>query len=322
MNALSLFDGKSGAALALKRAGEPLDAYYCCEIDPHATAVSKRHHPDAIRLGDVTKWREWDIDWSTIDIVLAGSPCQGFSMAGKQLAFEDPRSKLFFEFVAIVEHARKFNPRVDFFLENVKMKKAFLDTISEILGVQPILINSSVITAQNRPRYYWCSWDVVQPTPKTVLLSSILDRGVSARTDQYNVAEKHWVGTPVERCLQEGITEVAFTERRTEEAKRIRREYREKHGRDFSPRRGKELTPRSDGKMNCLTATFSLKEHTLIDERGVYRRLTPLEAERLQTLPDGYTEGVSEHQRYRMIGNGWTIDVIADLLRQRQAQRG
>jgi site-specific DNA-cytosine methylase len=107
----------------------------------------------------------------------------------------------------------------------------------------------------------------------------------------------------------------AFTERRTEEAKMIRREYQKKYGRDFSPRRGKEMVLRNDGKMNCLTATYSMKEHTLLDEKINYRKLTPIECERLQTVPDNYTDCVSNSQRYKMLGNGWTVDVIAHIFK-------
>lgn len=155
MNVLSIFDGISCGRVALDRAGINVGSYYASEIDKFAIKVSESNYPDIIRLGDVTKWREWDIDWSSIDLVTGGSPCQGFSFAGKQLAFDDPRSKLFFEMVLIIKKVLSHNPDAYFLLENVKMKKEFEAVITEFLGVKSTLINSSLLSAQNRNRLYW-----------------------------------------------------------------------------------------------------------------------------------------------------------------------
>lgn len=135
MNVLSLFDGISCGRIALDRAGIKVNNYYASELDKHAIKVTQANWPETIQLGDVTKWREWDIDWSSIDLLIGGSPCQGFSFAGKQLAFDDPRSKLFFVYVDILNHIKDVNPYLKFLLENVKMKKEYLDVISETLGV-------------------------------------------------------------------------------------------------------------------------------------------------------------------------------------------
>lgn len=129
MNVLSLFDGMSCGQIALNQLGIKVDEYYASEIDKWAIQVTQKNYPDTIQLGDITKWREWDIDWASIDLVYGGSPCQGFSFAGKQLAFDDPRSRLFFEFVDIVNHIKSLNPDVKFLLENVRMKKEYLDVI-------------------------------------------------------------------------------------------------------------------------------------------------------------------------------------------------
>lgn len=155
MNVLSLFDGISCCHLALDKLGIKIDNYYTSEIDKYAEAVSRYNYPDAIRLGDVTNWQSWDIDWSSIDLVAGGSPCQGFSFAGKQLAFDDPRSRLFFEMVLIIKKVLSHNPNAYFLLENVKMKKEFEKVITSFLGVEPILINSALVSAQNRQRLYW-----------------------------------------------------------------------------------------------------------------------------------------------------------------------
>ena len=407
MNVLSLFDGMSCGRLALDRAGIHVSTYYASEIDTHAIKVSKDNWHDIVHLGDITKWRYWKLDWSSIGLVMGGSPCQGFSFAGKQLAFDDPRSKLFFVFVDILNHIKKRNPRVRFLLENVKMRQDYLGVITQHLGVEPVFINSSLLSAQNRQRYYWTNWPVTQPedrgivladvlespeeidpdmyhgekaiaymergsdkwqqagdrradrytqTPDTkksftltanfykgvpynyfqdyrpaaivgrrlnergIVLSSALDADVPAHRKEYHIDEKHWKGTSVERYIEKGFRQVALTERRTEEAKQIRKEFREKYGRDFSPRRGKELVARSDGKMNCLTATYSIKEHTVIDEHLCYRKLTPTECEALQTVPRNYTAHVSNTQRYKCLGNAWTVDVIAHIFSHIEAR--
>lgn len=151
---LSLFDGISCGMIALERACIKVDKYYASEIEFNAIAVSKRNYPNIIQLGDVTKWRDWDIDWSKIDLLIGGSPCQGFSSSGKELNFKDPRSKLFFEYNDVLNHIKSINPEVKFLLENVKMKKEWADIISNYLGVGYQEINSKFFSAQNRVRYY------------------------------------------------------------------------------------------------------------------------------------------------------------------------
>ena len=167
--------------IALQRAGISVDKYYSSEIDKHAIKVADANWPQDTqnRLGDVTEWRNWDIDWSSIDLLIGGSPCQGFSFAGKQLAFDDPRSKLFFTYVDILNHIKKYNPKVKFLLENVKMKKDHLDVITDLLGVEPVLINSALVSAQNRQRYYWCNWYVEQPEDKNIFWSDVMISGAS-----------------------------------------------------------------------------------------------------------------------------------------------
>ena len=170
MNILSLFDGMSCGRLALDRLGIKVDKYYASEIDKYAIQVSSANYPDIIQIGDVCDVK--GEDYPDIDLVLAGSPCQGFSFAGNQLAFDDPRSALFFEFVRILKEVK---PKY-FLLENVKMKKEFLDVISEQVGVEPILINSALVSAQNRLRYYWTNIPgVEQPEDRGIVLRDILE---------------------------------------------------------------------------------------------------------------------------------------------------
>ena len=185
MNVLSLFDGISCGRVALDRAGIRVNNYYASEVDQGAISVAIDNHNGNINLGCVTKWRDWGIDFSTIDLVIGGSPCQGFSFAGNQLAFDDPRSALFFTFVDIVNHIKSLNKDVMFLLENVRMRKEFTDVISDQLGVSPVRINSSLVSAQMRDRNYWANWNITLPPNKNIKLTDIIQGG-------YVEKEKSW----------------------------------------------------------------------------------------------------------------------------------
>tara|TARA_R110000850_G_C9854374_1_gene455598 strand:+ start:59 stop:907 length:849 start_codon:yes stop_codon:yes gene_type:complete len=158
MIVFSGFDGMSCAQIALNKLGVNPTKYYASEINEPAIKVTQANYPNTIQMGDITKWREWDLEWSNIDLIAGGSPCQGFSFAGKQLAFNDPRSALVFVWIDILNHIKSLNPNVKFMLENVKMKKCNLDVISQKLGVKPVFINSSDHSACARPRYYWMNY--------------------------------------------------------------------------------------------------------------------------------------------------------------------
>lgn len=336
MNVLSLFDGMSGGQLALRKAGIKVDKYYASEVDIHAMRVANLNFPNTIQLGDVTNWEQWDIDWSKIDMVIGGSPCQGFSFAGKQLAFDDPRSKLFFEFVSIVNHVKAQNPNMKFMLENVKMKKQFCDVITEYLGVEPVEINSRLVSAQNRVRLYWTNIGLIeQPEDKGIKLINILEKTVE---DKYYHTAK---GVEyMNRTVKGGRTHWNFAHHSDTVNDKSVCITANIHkgvpynvlvcgrivGRRLNPETGKRddynkeipivqrFEPRVDGRCGCLTTVQ--KDNTLGTEDGiVVRKFTPLECERLQTVPDGYTNSVSNTQRYRMLGNGWTIDVIAHIFK-------
>ena len=218
------------------------------------------------------------------------------------------------------------------------MKQEWEDIITKHIGIKPIRINSSLVSAQNRDRNYWTNIPVSHyPEDKHIYLKDILengivDRGITDKSVQYIINKKGRPNTDMfrkARCLtvsgKSGGTHsdmdlipyipTMFTECRTEEAKQIRREYKQKFNKDYSPRRGKELVAREDGKSNCLTTSLT-NEHILLDEQYNFRKLTPIECERLQTVMDNYTNvnGVSKSQRYKMLGNGWTVDVIAFIL--------
>jgi site-specific DNA-cytosine methylase len=282
MNVLSLFDGISAGQVSLERSGIKVDNYYASEIDKYAMQVANKNYPNTIQLGSVTNWMDWDIDLTTIDLVIGGSPRQGFSIAGKQLNFDDERSKLFFDFANILNHIKILNPNVKFLLENVRMKKEYQDVISEYVGVEPIVINSSLVSAQNRVRFYWTNIDgIEQPADRKLVLSDILEDFVDIK---YHL-----------------------TSEAMEYMSRLR---------NGKPRWEYHTNP-LQGKSACLTANmYKGVPYGVI--RELIRKLTPLECERLQTFPDHYTEGISNTQRYKSLGNSWTIDVIAHIFKNLQ----
>ena len=194
MNVLSLFDGMSCGQIALGRAGIPISNYYASEIDKYATQIAQKNYPDTIQLGDIQDWKSWDIDWEDIDLILAGSPCQGFSTSGKGLNFDDPRSRLFFVFEEILKFVKLANPEVKFLLENVKMKTEWEDEITIRMGVLPVLINSAMVSAQNRERLYWFNWEAPLPEDKDELLEDIIQEGYVDRDKSFCIDANYWKG--------------------------------------------------------------------------------------------------------------------------------
>lgn len=360
MNILSLFDGMSCGRVALERAGVKVDNYFASEIDKYAIGVAQKNYQDIQQLGDVTKWREWDLP--QIDLLIGGSPCQGFSFAGKQLAFDDPRSKLFFEFVECLRHIK---PKY-FLLENVRMKKEHLQVITDMLGVEPICINSALVSAQNRVRYYWTNIpNITQPDDKGIMLKDIVHETVDIQASAVTPQGKAYCLTaryagaqiknsyerrqrtmlfeelnkyivPFDRTLQILDKEVARGKvgffRQDSQANRVYYVNDKsvtlcgdsgggaaKMGQYLfgciSPNRvdKRQNGPRFSTGQKFYTLTTNDRHGVLVE--GYIRKLTPVECERLQTLPDDYTAGASDSQRYKMLGNGWTVDVIAHIFR-------
>lgn len=336
---ISLFDGMSCGRLALDKAGIECDTYYASEIDKYAIKVAIHNYPDTVELGDINNWKEWSVNWSQVDLILAGSPCQGFSFAGKQLAFDDPRSRLFFVFVDILNHVKTVNPKVKFLLENVVMKQEFQEIITQQVGVEPVLINSALVSAQNRRRLYWANWEFGQPQDKGILLKDIVES-----SDVYKCARITGRKINPETGKRDDYNENIITEQRIEPR------LDEKTGTLTTVQKDNVLILQKgrgnnpggiraiDGKTPCMSAnSWQDNNHLILREKSktvrssglnsrdrhewdsIYanshiRKLTPLECERLQTVPDNYTAHVSNTQRYRMLGNGWTVDVIAHIL--------
>jgi DNA (cytosine-5)-methyltransferase 3A len=308
INVLSLFDGMSCGQIALERAGIKVGKYFASEIDKHAIKVAQKNYPDTIHLGNVEFVTKEMIN-NPIDLLIGGSPCQGFSLAGKQLNFEDPRSKLFFEYVRLL---KELKPKY-FFLENVRMKQESQDIISEYLGVQPVIINSSLVSAQNRVRLYWTNIEGVgELEDKGVMLKDILVDGsnqIVASRGRYN---------------SDGSTTQRFEERKDSKSNALTTVGKDNLVRCIQVGRaeikGHDLIKRVysvEGKCPAITAASGGNQEKKIAINDYeYRNLIPLECERLQTVPDGYTEGVSKTQRYRMLGNGWTVDVISHFFKR------
>lgn len=348
MKVLSLFDGIACGYEALKRAGIPIDVYYASEIDKYAIKVALKNHPDIIQVGDVTKltYHNWSlfgsdwlddvrsIDWP-FDLIIGWSPCQGFSMAGKMLNFNDPRSKLFFEFVRLVKECKpKF-----FLLENVKMKKEYIEVINEQLWwITPTLIDSALLSAQRRKRLYrvgklqddgtYAKVEIPQPEDRGILLKDILLNYVEPK---YDISEKHTIAMKNARsCGELNLpsldwkcwTIIAWYYKTPQDGPYILKDYilTDKQIDMISKRWGYEKPLERvrwpEDKMDTLTTHCGKMSNGIkLVSVPKIRKLHPIEVERLQTLPDWYTEGISDTRRYIALWNGWTCDVISHIFK-------
>lgn len=338
MKVLSLFDGISCGRVALDRARIPVKTYYSSEIDKYAIQISEHNYSNQTRLGDVRDWREWDIPWGEIDLILTGNPCQSYSNSGKQLGFQDPRGKLFYTMLDIMKQVQKHNPNVKFLIENVRMKeefeKHFTESVVNTLGeTHKILINSNLVSAQNRSRYYWTNFIVTQPEDRNVTWGQIREHGVNKH--YYSENGLRWLITHSIR--KNKLLDIWSNNGKAQMVEAS-------HYKNYSSQRffGVLDKPTEDidyvkfsnvTKIDSYDVTIEddrlvVGEHTFsktlngIRDFGV-RYITPLECERLQTLPDNYTlvlkdgkQVVSNSQRYKAIGNGWTVDAIAHILKQ------
>ena len=371
MNVLSLFDGMSCGQIALNRAGVKYDTYFASEIDKYAMQVTQANYPNTMQLGDVTKVDYTKLPIGGIDLLMGGSPCQGFSFAGKQLNFNDPRSKLFFEFVRLRD---ELQPKY-VLLENVRMKKESEDIITKYMGFPPQAINSNLKSAQNRYRLYWWG-QLVDGKYQMIPIPPMKDEGIVLKdiledlpfSEIPNYLNNTWCGKrrgdmvksvddPKANCLTASMWKgqiPTFVKKPIQvgEATNIKgfdilkrvyspngksptlttmqgghREPKVAIGRIVNRRLDEngvrkdyqlelpytaQIEVRNDEKSNCLT---TVQKDNVVVVKELYRKLTPLECERLQTVPDGYTEGVSKTQRYKMLGNGWTVDIISEIMK-------
>lgn len=302
MNVLSLFDGMSCARIALERAGINVTRYYASEVDKYAIKVAQANYPDAVQLGSVTDvmWPE-TFEKQPIDLLIGGSPCQGFSFAGKQLNFDDPRSALFWEYVRLL---RECKPRY-FLLENVRMNQRSQDVITEALGVQPVPINSSLVSAQNRKRLYWTNIPFKYPLDKEIMLKDILEDGCVDRDKSHCIDANYFKGGNLKQYFEKHRRQLVFSDDGMCHVGDA-----DLKGHDYNRR-----VYHPDGKAPTLAAASggNLEPKTLASDT-TWRKLTPVEVERLQTVPDNYTAHVSKTQRYKMLGNGFTVDVISEIL--------
>lgn len=324
MNVLSLFDGMSCGQIALTNLGCFPDKYYASEVDKFAIQQTMHVFPDTIQLGDVTKVDVSKLD--KIDLLIGGSPCQSFSFAGKkvgmvttdkvditdlqtyldlkEMGFEfEGQSYLFWEYMRILTDIRKYNPDVRFLLENVKMSKKWEAVLTEAIGVQPVMISSNLLSAQNRKRLYWTNIaEIPQPKDEGILIRDILEDEVD---EKYYVSDRALEGMAnharVNAEKGNGFgARVVSPEGKANTV--MQRCY--KDGKD-------NLIADNHGIPNCLTTA---QRNDLLQFRGMLRRLTPTECARLQTVPEWYEWIVSDTQIFRMCGNGWTVKVIEHIL--------
>lgn len=367
--------------IALRELGVPIERYYASEIDKHAIKQTQLNFPETIQLGDVEKWREWNIEWEEIDLLLAGSPCQGFSLAGKMLGHDDPRSRLYWVFLDILHHVQKLNPNVKYLLENVRMRPADEVRINESLGIRPVVINSALVSAQNRVRLYWSDirtksegiWgelltDIPQPADRGIYIGDILDDEVDEKYYMRNLS-----------LNEEALESIATTqEGKASDVVKLDKKLKPKAQQDKAscltaggysggnhsdmdilyirdPWLRKNLRTPSDKANALLSCSYKgarangmsvvpgtwrthkdghgfrstaggkapcIPARARNDGSGqpvakigcMLRRLTPTECARLQTIPDWYKWGCSDTQAYKMLGNGWTVEVIKHIL--------
>lgn len=352
MNVLSLFDGMSCGQQALERAGIKVDKYFASEIDKYAIQVTMANYPNTIQLGSVVNVNGYDLP--KIDLLIGGSPCQSFSFAGKRkgMATKDEQeiltlehylqlkeegfefegqSYLFWEYMRLLNEVK---PKY-FLLENVMMGEKWEKILSKAIGVKPIMINSSLVSAQNRQRLYWTNIGlepqglfgdlesiIQQPKDKGIYLKDIIEEEVD---DKFYLSEKiirgflnkpaEWAKGFVPRdlngksdCLTTGQFQVSNNYIITHNLQK--RSPDRPSLKENKNAGGSGHLSKSDGKTYCL----DVGNTQAIELAGRIRRLTPIEFERLQTVKDNYTNRVSDTQRFRMLGNGWTIDVIVHIL--------
>lgn len=320
----SAFNGYSGGHLALDRADRKVTKMYISEVDKYCNAVTRYHYPDSVFLGDINNVNYKDM--KQVDLMIAGSPCQDVSFSGKGKGLiEGERSNLFFTWL---KQLKEIKPKY-FLLENVRMKKEYQDIISNELGVLPMMIPSSLVSGQKRDRLYWFNWTCYQPEDKKIFLKDIVEDGVVDRDKSFCIDANYWKGGNLKSYFVKNRRQLVFDDHRCIQV-------------GIADIKGHDILKRvysKEGKAPTLNTmnggNREPKVFTYIDGTKRWRALTPKECERLQTLPDDYTmfgdfetdenvnktnddyfiKDLSKTQRYKMLGNGFCVDVIAHILR-------
>lgn len=331
-NVLSLFNGMSTLQQALTDMGVGYDKYYSSEIKPYAIELNQYHFPDTIQLGDINNWREWDIDWSEVDFIGSGSPCQDLSVAGKRTGINGSRSSLFFVFVDILNHVKKLNPNVLFLQENVgSASKLDVGIMSRALGVYPVRINSRLVTAQLRDRYYWTNiktkntmfdivTDIPQPTDLNIKLSDIITDGFTNKDKANCILESESRMVTSQEGLKKRYARDFITI--------VYLEYEELRVKTNTIK-GYELFTENDclnlsfpksttrrgrltkGKAPCL---LQGNEPLFVMKEDNVRMLNKTELCRLQGFPDNYCDILTRSRTASLLGDGWTLPVIKHIL--------
>lgn len=335
MIVLSLFNGMNTGRQAIENVGIKVKKYYSSEIKPYAIELTQYHFPDTIQLGDVTKWREWDIDWKSIDLVLSGSPCQDLSAAGKRAGINGKKSSLFFVFIEILNHIKSLNPKVLFLQENVgSASKLDVGIMSRELGVYPVRINSSLVTAQLRDRYYWTNirtketmfdlvTDIPQPKDRNIMFKDILTSGFVDRNKSNALLQ-----SDIKHLINDDFKQEIYINKRIKKGKQVpnivyieNNELRVK----TNTTKGYDVVTENDclnlafptsttmrgratkGKAPCLLQG----NEPLYAYDGVkLRTLNKIELCRLQGFPDDYCDILTRNKAASLLGDGWTLPII------------
>jgi DNA-cytosine methyltransferase len=328
MNVVSLFNGMNTGRQALENVGIKVNEYYSSEIKPYAIELTQHHFPDTIQVGDVTKWKEWDIDWKSIDLILSGSPCQDLSAAGKRAGINGKKSSLFFTFVDILNHIKSLNPNVLFLQENVgSASKLDVGIMSRELGVYPVRINSKLVVAQLRDRYYWSNirtketmfdlvTDIPQPKDRGIMFKDVITGGI-VDTDKHSCLNTGSGKDGSQKSLKHRDKTTGMITLIYEENNELRVKTNTAKGYDIVTendcldlsfptsitRRGRVTKGKSPCLMESNNNLYSYKD-------GIVRTVNQVEMERLQGFPDGYTSILSKAKAGSLLGDGWTLPVI------------
>tara|TARA_Y100001938_G_scaffold146264_1_gene224803 strand:+ start:64 stop:1047 length:984 start_codon:yes stop_codon:yes gene_type:complete len=318
MNVLSLFNGMSTGHTALDNVGIKVNKYYSSEIKTAAIKLTQHHYPDTIQLGDVTKWKEWDIDWKKIDMVLSGSPCQDLSIAGKRKGLEGERSGLFWVFVDILNHIKQLNNNVLFLQENVgSAPKKDVGIMSRALGVYPVRINSKLVTAQLRDRYYWTNirtrqdglfgdlvTDIPQPKDKKIMFKDIVING-AVKVNKSTCLVERTIGSASYKDMNSDKAQKFLKERESRSMMSLVYVDKDKHNALVVNAGHPSKCQESLKKRNKTTGMV-----TLIKEKNRVRTVNKVEMCRLQGFPDNWCDILTTNQAGSLLGDGWTLPII------------